>query len=174
MAPGRRHGAGRPRPTAPAVADDGFSLLEMVVALAVIGIVMGALSTFFIATMSTVSQQSGLQIAAQLASDRMEQVRAADQATELVGGTDTEQRNGIGYARSWEVRRCWQPTSPRSGTCTYSSTRPAGGGWADFVEVTVQVRWPDRRCAPDPCSYRTATLISRAELEPLFHVRTTA
>lgn len=141
----------------------------MVVALALVGIVMGALSTFFIATMSTVNQQSDLQIAAQLASDRMEQVHAADKVTELAGGTDEARRNGIVYGRSWQARRCWQPTSPRTGTCTYTNTRPAGGTWADFVELTVQVRWPDRTCAPGPCSYRTSTLISRAELEPLFH-----
>lgn len=170
----RRHGA----PVAGHRArsgDDGYSLLEVVVAIGLIGIVMSTMTVFFTRTAATVSQHTGLRTAIQLATDRMEQIRAIRQAADVTAGSDAPQLDGIRYARDWSIRRCWQRTNPRGGACTYSNTRPAApatGSWADFLEVTVEVDWPDRGCPGGVCTYRTASLISRSDLEPVFNTKT--
>lgn len=165
----------RPRRAAVVRTDEGFSLLEVVVALSMVALVMAALTTFFVSTMGAVRQQSGLQTAVHVASDRMEQLRATQSAAQIADGAQDVQRDGITYATRWEAVRCWQPTSPRGGDCTYDPPdEPASGSWADFVEVRVRVQWRDIRCASATCSYATSTLLSRAELEPLFRVGTAA
>jgi prepilin-type N-terminal cleavage/methylation domain-containing protein len=67
--------------------DDGFTLVEVLIALAVVGIVMGAVTTFFSKTMSATNQQRGRQVATQLADDAAEQVRALTGSSLAVGRT---------------------------------------------------------------------------------------
>src|SRR4051794_3939648 len=65
--------------------DAGFTLIETLVAIAVIGVVMTALTTLYVSAMSTASRQSGRQIAVQLADDAMERARAVDRDTLAAG-----------------------------------------------------------------------------------------
>jgi prepilin-type N-terminal cleavage/methylation domain-containing protein len=65
----------RPRPAAPP-SDGGFSLIEVLVSTALIGIIMAALATFFVNTLSATSRQAGAQVGNQVAADGMERVRA--------------------------------------------------------------------------------------------------
>jgi|tagenome__1003787_1003787.scaffolds.fasta_scaffold20875251_3 prepilin-type N-terminal cleavage/methylation domain-containing protein len=75
------------RPTGPR-SDEGFTLIEVIVALLLIGIVMGATTSFFVATARVTSQQRTQQIAAQVAESATERVRALT-GSEVVVGRDT-------------------------------------------------------------------------------------
>ncbi|MEV6927747.1 prepilin-type N-terminal cleavage/methylation domain-containing protein [Dactylosporangium sp. NPDC051485] len=57
-------------------ADEGFSLVEVLTSLAIMGVVMTALTTFFISTTNTINKQRGLQIAIRYAHDGVEMVRS--------------------------------------------------------------------------------------------------
>jgi prepilin-type N-terminal cleavage/methylation domain-containing protein len=56
--------------------DDGVSLIEVLVAIALIGVVMTAVASFFVRTVAATNQQRGKQIATHLADSSMERVRA--------------------------------------------------------------------------------------------------
>ncbi len=71
----------RGRPTG----DAGFTLIESVVSLAIIGLVMAALSAFFIRGTSTNLRQGDMQAAVRVATDAMEQARLL-QGAALVAG----------------------------------------------------------------------------------------
>ncbi|WP_033341366.1 putative Ig domain-containing protein [Catenuloplanes japonicus] len=65
----------RTGPSAPAP-DAGFTLVETIVAIGIIGLVMSALGTFFVQSMRASGKQTGTQAAAQMAGDAMERVRS--------------------------------------------------------------------------------------------------
>jgi prepilin-type N-terminal cleavage/methylation domain-containing protein len=65
--------------------DHGFTMIEVVVSLAVIGLVMAAVTSFFTATLGATNQQRGKQVAAQLADDGAEQVRALTGSSLAIG-----------------------------------------------------------------------------------------
>lgn len=65
--------------------DDGFSLVEMVVALAVISVTMLASAPFFVRSLTTVNKQRTGQAAMQLAETAMEQVRGLKGSSLLTG-----------------------------------------------------------------------------------------
>jgi prepilin-type N-terminal cleavage/methylation domain-containing protein len=71
-----RSAAVQARPASGHGRDAGFTLAEVVVSMAVVGIVMAALTTFFVTTMSVTNQQRGRQVAVQLAADASERLRA--------------------------------------------------------------------------------------------------
>jgi prepilin-type N-terminal cleavage/methylation domain-containing protein len=75
--------------------DDGFTLVEILVSIALIGVVMTSLTTFFFTTVSVTSQQRGKQIAAQIADDGSERVRA------LQGSAVTAGRDQISSQAQW-------------------------------------------------------------------------
>lgn len=56
--------------------DAGFSLVETLTSIAIIGVVMTALTTFFVATTTTLNKQRGLQTAVRLAHDGVDLVRS--------------------------------------------------------------------------------------------------
>ncbi|AGL14717.1 putative Ig domain-containing protein [Actinoplanes sp. N902-109] len=65
--------------------DDGFSLLEVLVAMAVIGTVMAGAAPFLVRSLAVVGQQRGTQVAIQVANDALERVRAIDPASLTTG-----------------------------------------------------------------------------------------
>ncbi|HEX8347778.1 MAG TPA: prepilin-type N-terminal cleavage/methylation domain-containing protein, partial [Actinoplanes sp.] len=56
--------------------DAGFTLIETMVSVFVMGVVMSALTSFFATTVLLTNQQGGVQVATQLASDAVSRVRA--------------------------------------------------------------------------------------------------
>ena len=62
-------------------------MVEMIVALVIIGIIMTALGSFFVSTVSATSRQGSSQAAVQLADDAIERVRAMD-PTAIATGRD--------------------------------------------------------------------------------------
>lgn len=58
------------------VADAGFTLLETMMSIFVIGLVMASLTSFFVTTVAVVNQQSGLQVATQVATSATSKIRS--------------------------------------------------------------------------------------------------
>jgi prepilin-type N-terminal cleavage/methylation domain-containing protein len=75
--------------------DGGFSLIEVMVAMSVVGVVMSALATFFASTISITNAQSNTQSAIQLVNDSLERVRA------LRGSAVTNGRDRASTAAQW-------------------------------------------------------------------------
>ncbi len=65
--------------------DGGFSILEVMVAIAVIGVVMTAMTPFLAKSMVVVSNQRGEQVAIEVANDALERARALDPSSLLAG-----------------------------------------------------------------------------------------
>ncbi|WP_432978032.1 putative Ig domain-containing protein [Dactylosporangium sp. CA-233914] len=70
--------------------DAGFSLVETLTSIAVMGVVMTALTTFFVSTMNTINKQRGTQMAIRLASDAIEQVKSLPGSSLAVGRGATD------------------------------------------------------------------------------------
>lgn len=77
-----------PRPPgAPPRDESGFTLVEVIVSIVLIGIVMTSLVTFFVSSVTAVNNLASRQLGAQLADDASERVRAL-KSTQLVTGRD--------------------------------------------------------------------------------------
>jgi prepilin-type N-terminal cleavage/methylation domain-containing protein len=85
MLAGLRRAVALPRRSLAATPDAGFTLVEILVATMLIGIVMTALTSFFVGTVSITSQQAGRQAAVQLAAAATERVRALSGSAVVVG-----------------------------------------------------------------------------------------
>lgn len=83
--------------------DGGFTLLEVMVAMAVISTMMLSLSPMFVTTMRVNNQQSDRQAAIQAADDAMERVRAI-QANALLTGRDPQSTVDQAVAAPAEVK----------------------------------------------------------------------
>ncbi|MCW2527136.1 MAG: dystroglycan-type cadherin-like domain repeat protein [Pseudonocardiales bacterium] len=68
--------------------DDGFVLLETIVAISLIGVVMAAFTTFFVNTVVNTNQQRAKQVATQIADSAIEKIRSLP-ASDLVTGRDS-------------------------------------------------------------------------------------
>lgn len=91
---GRAVPGGRPAVTGAVAArsDGGFTLAEVIVSIGLISVVMGALTTFFVSSLSAVRVQGSRQVAVQLAADGVERVRRLD-PTAVIAGRDSQSVN---------------------------------------------------------------------------------
>jgi prepilin-type N-terminal cleavage/methylation domain-containing protein len=156
--------------------DDGFTIVEVLVSLAVIGIVLLAVSTFFVKSMVTVRLQGARQAAIQIAASSMEQLRALAgtdavawlKAKAALTPADAGTSSSVVYQQQW--------------TWTWNcSTSPTGGCPADpmaailvsplLASATVVVTWRSQDCPATTngiCSYPLTTQLSLAKSEPVF------
>jgi prepilin-type N-terminal cleavage/methylation domain-containing protein len=112
--------------------DAGFTMIEMIVALVIIGIVMTAVGTFFVSTVSATSRQGSQQAGAQLADDGIETVRS------LKGTAVISQRDQNSSDTQWN--------SPVTGVAAYQTdmieaydpTAAIGAGAAATLPTTGQ------------------------------------
>ena len=130
--------------------DAGFTLVEVLVSLGVIGVVLTAVTTFFVRSMVITNLEGKRQGAVQVAATAMEQLRSVPgvlalswlttnaPATDVLMGTQT-------YTRTWDV--------PASST---------------LIAATVHVQWTSNGCTGNACEYSATTLISTASSEPVF------
>ncbi|WP_449063124.1 putative Ig domain-containing protein [Planomonospora algeriensis] len=79
----RSHATGRGR--AAVSGEAGFTMIEVLVAIALVGTLMASLTVFFANSLSFTGQRRGEQIAAQIADDAVERVRALDGSALLAG-----------------------------------------------------------------------------------------
>jgi prepilin-type N-terminal cleavage/methylation domain-containing protein len=134
--------------------DAGFTLVETLVSLAVIGVVLTAVSTFFVRSMVITTMEGARQAAVQVASTAMEQLRS-------VPGS---------LALSWLASNA--PAKPvPMGSVTYTQR------WdvptiADLMPATVHITWNSTACRNNICEYSATTMISTAAFEPYFDAAT--
>jgi prepilin-type N-terminal cleavage/methylation domain-containing protein len=144
--------------------DGGFTLIEVMVSVALVTVVTAALTLSITAMRRVAGVQSGQQTAAQLATDGIEAARAmvpADLMVDPPSDPTPPRRDGVVYTRTWSVTRCWQPIG--GGDCGAQAA-----GYVPFARVAVTVTWPERACPASACSYTTSTLVSATAGEPLF------
>jgi prepilin-type N-terminal cleavage/methylation domain-containing protein len=179
--------------------DEGVSLIEVLVSIALVGVVMTAVTSFFLRTVDATNQQRGKQVAVHLADSAVEKVRALKgsgvaegrllgAASDVVPAaaaylTDVEQWN---VAASSGILAL--PTTPEAvsvaglayerhfyvGRCWQ---KRAGGACnpavsndtVAFFRVVVAVTWRNKGCTSGSCAYVTSTLISSAADEPVFN-----
>ncbi len=132
----------RKQPTAVVQRTSGFTLVEVLAALAVFGIVAAGLAANTMAVVRSNRVSNELSMATTLAQDQVEQLRALDPDTNpavLAAGTHADPNNPITvggapggqFARQWSVTR----DSPVPGL----STVTVSVSWSDGPQRTVQV-----------------------------------
>jgi type II secretory pathway pseudopilin PulG len=148
-------------------------MVEVLVSMAVIGIVLLAVSTFFVKSMTTVRLQGARQAAIQIAATSMEQLRALAGVnaitwltTQKLTPTSAGTSSSVVYQQSWD----W------SWVC---STTPIGGGCPTdpvaaiavaplLARASVTVTWVSQDCPAAGCSYALTTQLSLSNAEPVF------
>ena len=132
--------------------DTGFTLVETLVSLMIMGMVMASLAVFFSRSMTVTSRQGDRQVAAQLVTDGVDQLRKVPgcRLRNLCGNswpppTDTHTVDRIVYTRTYSRQAVVPP---------------------DLLPVAVTVTW--KGCS-GTCSFTTTTLISTAVSEPVFN-----
>ncbi|MEV6849856.1 putative Ig domain-containing protein [Actinoplanes sp. NPDC051411] len=118
--------------------DEGFTMAEVLVAIAVVSVVMLSLSAFFVNSIRIDSEQGDRQSAIQAADDAMERARSVKPEALVLG------RDQVSSARQWSA-----PIAAVAGLLT----------------ATDQTMWADLTAAPDsgdkaflPTTYRTLVL----------------
>jgi prepilin-type N-terminal cleavage/methylation domain-containing protein len=150
--------------------DGGFTLIEVLASLAVIGVVLTAATTFFIRSVVTIDLQGSRQVAIQVASTSLEQVRAMSgepAMTWLLDKVDAgpvqapNTQGSLAYQQAWT---CAYGGSP----CVAANLATALGAGPVFLGATVQVTWTSRDCNGNQCSYSATTKVSITRYEPVF------
>lgn len=136
-------------------ADAGFTLVEVLVSLAVIGVVLTAVSTFFIRSMVITNLEGTRQGAVQVAATAMEKLRSVPGVLALTWLTDNAAAEAVVV-----------------GTQTYTKTWDVPALTA-LIPATVHVTWTSKDCAGYRCEFSATTLISTADAEPVFDPATT-
>jgi type II secretion system protein I len=108
----------------PLAGDDGFTLLEVVVSLALFAIIAVAATLGVINALKYSESNENRVVAAGLAAAQIEQARAAKDPKTLTAGSSTIKRNGTAFTVS-------QALSPSTG-CSADGRRV----------ITVSVKWP--------------------------------
>jgi prepilin-type N-terminal cleavage/methylation domain-containing protein len=116
--------------------DAGFTLAEVLVAIMIIGIVMGGMTTFFVTTMSVTNVQGDKQTAVQLAADATERVRS------LKGSAVAANRDKTSSDTQW--------ASPVAGVAAFLSTMQET--W------DTSATYPAGATAPLPTQTKTSTV----------------
>jgi type II secretory pathway pseudopilin PulG len=147
-------------------------MVEVLVSMAIIGIVLLAVSTFFVKSMTTVRLQGARQAAIQIAATSMEQLRALAGVNAINWLTTQKQTptsagtsSSVVYQQQWD----W------SWVC---SIAPVGGCPTDPVtamavapllaRASVTITWASRDCPTAGCSYALTTQLSLSSAEPVF------
>lgn len=134
--------------------ENGFTLVEVLVSLAVIGVVLTAVSTFFVRSMVITKLEGARQAAVQVASTAMEQLRALPGSLVL----------------PWLVDNV-NPVPVPMGPVTYTQRwdPPTVGS---LIPATVHVTWTSNGCPGNICEFSATTMISTADVEPVFQAAT--
>jgi prepilin-type N-terminal cleavage/methylation domain-containing protein len=116
---------------------DGFTVVELMISLAVFAIVIGAVSTSLSSALNTTRTNRDRSTAAHLASQEMDVIRSTDFATLPLGLVQSTVNVD---AVPFTVRResSWVGYSATSDPCT-----SATGSVPAYMRVTVSVTWPD-------------------------------
>jgi prepilin-type N-terminal cleavage/methylation domain-containing protein len=156
--------------------DDGFTMVEVLVSLAVIGIVLLSVSTFFVKSMTTVRLQGARQAAIQIAASSMEELRALAgtnavswlTAKAALPPTDAGTSSSVVYRQQWSWS--WSCSTTPTGGCP-GTPLAAIAAAPLLAQATVVISWTGRDCPKDAsgrCSYTLSTQLSLSTTEPVF------
>ena len=146
-----RHQRGRRRiADGPRRAEEGFGLIELIVALSVFSILMGGIVVTLTAGLGLARSNRERTVAANLASQDIDAVRQAD-FTSLVPGlsTSTIAVDGVDFTLTRNLE--WVNTSASSGECDSAGSVP------QVLRATVDVSWTDMKTVQP---VRTSTVLS--------------
>jgi prepilin-type N-terminal cleavage/methylation domain-containing protein len=128
----------------------GFSLIELVVAVSVFAIMGGGLALTIGGGLNLARNNRNRSIAANLASQEMDDVRQASFTTLPLGLTEhTESVDGVPYTVRRETE--WVDNSSTTGPCDSANSTPR------VLRVSVSVLWSDMRGVPPA---KSATVLS--------------
>lgn len=147
--------------------DDGYTLVEMLVSIGVIGVVMAGLGLFFLQTTAAGRKQADAQTAAQLTMAAMEQVSLLDGAALVQGRAQADvqaqwRAPGVeAYLAAGETELVWSDAPPAAGAPVLpTAPEPvliAGAASKFSRSWYVGVCWQPRRageCVVAPASER--------------------
>ncbi|MGA5304069.1 putative Ig domain-containing protein [Nucisporomicrobium flavum] len=135
-----------------AAGDGGFSLVEILVAMAIIGTVMGASVPFMVRTLAASDQQADQQVAIQLATDGLERVRALNPKSLLTGRGDQAVKEQWDFApavvksRLATMRAASDPMLPAGSTEGRLAPLPTKPVGTAVNGTTYQTQWYVGRC----------------------------
>lgn len=141
MTTDRASGSQRPAPRRlfqRALGDDGFSLLEVLVSLMVIGTLMAGTAPFLIKSVSVVSQQRTEQVAVELAGDALERARALTPSSLLAGRGVTAMRNQLSAAPA-EVKNVLDQSQLDAASLLATATDVLAGTTAPLPTTSLAV-----------------------------------
>jgi prepilin-type N-terminal cleavage/methylation domain-containing protein len=155
--------------------DDGFTIVEVLCALAVIAVVLTSTTAVYIRSMVLVDEQGSRQTALQVATDGMEAFRGVSTSGAVAwlqaaaNARQTKTLNSVTYTLAW---RCDSgvsddPVPPLPGFTDCPSFVPAASD--DVLYAQLIVGWQGRTCPAGGCTYGGAvTELSLATFEPVF------
>ena len=124
--------------------ESGLTLIELVIAMSVFGIMAGGIAAVTYSGLGLASDNRNRSVAANLASEDIDAVNQLDY-TDLaadIGSTDTKIRTVGGVAYTVKRAVGWQTTTAGTNICSYT----AGGSTASWVVgITTTVTWPGMR-----------------------------
>jgi type II secretory pathway pseudopilin PulG len=131
-------------------------LLESIVSIALITIIMTALTALFVTSMKVTNHQRASQNAIRIATDVIDQARGLG-ASNLPVSWPSQTINGVQFT----ITPTQQPCSmDSSGTC---QPDPAG----TYVRVDLAIGWTGQECPSTGCTYNTSVVLS-ALPDPVF------
>jgi prepilin-type N-terminal cleavage/methylation domain-containing protein len=147
--------------------DAGATLIEVMVALALIAVVSTFALQSHVMAMVTVQRHANREVAVQMAADLTDKARTYPGAEllashqRLESAEATKEVGGVEFSREWSVDLCRQ--AQPGGVC--SSALAAGPGIPELVRVTVTVRWVDRG---SPAPVTVTALVDLDATDPVF------
>ncbi|MBT8224462.1 MAG: Ig domain-containing protein, partial [Dactylosporangium sp.] len=148
------HAAGDHASPGLGAADRGASLVEVVVAIALIGTMMTALTAFFVTTATITARQGGTQVAGQLAQDAVDRVHAIHGSSVVTGrdraSSDSQWNSPVPGVAAYlaGMRQAWDPTAAfPSGA---SAPLPTTTRSVPVGDLTYNQYWYVGRCWQPP------------------------
>ncbi|HEX5740159.1 MAG TPA: type II secretion system protein [Pilimelia sp.] len=158
-----RHPGGTPAPARPGRRRDdaGFTLVELLVAAALIATVGTATVTLAVHAQATATSQMAYQNATHIAVQMTEQARLTGGAALLAAppADSTEDVDGVTFTRRWAVAPCTQAAPDASCTSVVS------GVTARLARVTATVDWTEQGRAQ---TFRTTVIVNAVATDPTF------
>ncbi|MFC3383680.1 type IV pilus modification PilV family protein [Couchioplanes azureus] len=122
--------------------DAGFALLELMMAMFVVGLVGTFTASLQLISLATTRAEANRQVAAQLVSGELDRLRG-------LGGKEAAKEppvsnpviNGLEFEMTTSVTPCWQVLTP--GDTTPECVDHSQPGSAEMARVLVTVTWPE-------------------------------
>jgi len=159
--------------------DAGFTLVELLVSLTIVGVVLSATMGFLVKAQATTRHATNRETASTVATAAIDLAQrlgaqgvktapywnTTNEPADTEDGVDAVTSGGVRYERHWDTDDCHLPapvgaTNPDPGACTDGI---GGSGDAPMVRVRVKVIWP---CREAECALTAVTVLSAALTQP--------